>query len=442
MKIFDPKDQVPYLGKLDKPEKIEAAIKACEENFDREPVTFVTPVTYKDAIHDSFKNIYNTLMGVPYYNTLIISLDKADLDQANRVRNYLGRVAKKKKRLNHNADIIFLWNDAPPLADEEKGFYSYAKPTVGEFLKKKGRSMFIANGYNTNFKPDNHIIFQDGDIVEDKYSEKIPLSLIFPFRDDDIVVHGVKACYDRVKGKDKEVTERVKRFFDIYITALKVVYEKHPNIRGFLEFLSVYDYLLSGEMGMDASLARKIPFQKDYGIEIAWDSYFYKDPHIIGQVDLDEYDHKHSEPEDLGQMVEEVGKGLFRNLYDLGSPELITDRRNFDKSLKLISAIENQKMQTWSSYSSYNAFKLSGGEDRLNNQIFKKYLIKAYEYILVDPEGINPYPGWLSISSLISKFKSSIETMKKHYGLEVLKDGIVQKGMEIKKLKEIVLLPV
>ncbi|KYK26962.1 hypothetical protein AYK26_04310 [Euryarchaeota archaeon SM23-78] len=419
--------EIRDLGKLATKQEIDIAKKRCERYAGKYPTSLAIPTTIDDAMNSNYDNILQINASENYWTKeFIFSIDRADEKKAeeileNKIVPVLGEIKKNTKL---NPTVVYIHNDNKHL----QRFFEQAEPIIGEIPKRKGRSMWIANGYRHIFSPNHSIIYQDGDVVEGLYSELFPLSLARPLIDPRMDVHFVKAYYDRVYGKDKELKGRVNRFFKILFQAQKeVLGSVNTKIDDYLDFILRFPYYFSGEIGMSGDYANNMYFGRGFDAEILSFGYPFRLPKChIRLVDLGEFDHDHKGVKGLVDMVGEIYTAELSDMFEFKDGHMVLSEELAEQVLDIFARYEGEEMRGWNDYCETHGYTFNGAQDRKNNQEFKKRVRKEFKNFLKNPRGKDPFPGWESSKTLTDMLSKALNAMKSEGKLILLENGDIK----------------
>ena len=338
--------------------------------------------------------IIEELKGVDYLDKIVLSLDRADEDQFNRVRKIMSVLP---------ADVRVVWHDGPRLQALQKELID------AEFNLQnpgKGRSVWMSLGFILADQDVYAIALHDCDIVN--YKRDIVARLLYP------VVHPALS-FEFSKGYYARVTDRLYgRVTRLYYTPLIRTLKRILGYNAFIEYLSNFRYALSGEFAFDTNLARGIRISPTWGLEVSLLSEVYQKTSVnrICQVEIiDTYEHKHqilqkNKPsEGLIRMATEIGKALFRVLSQDG---LVMS----DAFFRTLLTAYIQESRT--AIEKYNALSLLNGltYDRHGEieavDAFVGAMKLAIDEFIGDPVGIPMMAAWVRIEAAIRDFSERL----------------------------------
>lgn len=343
----------------------------------------------------SMPRIIEELKKVNYLHRVVLSLDQADREQFERVRDVMADLPM---------ETTIVWHDGPGMLTllEELRANDFSMDHPG-----KGRSVWMTLGYILANRDIYAIATHDCDIIN--YSRAMLARLIYP------VVHPA-TDFEFSKGYYARVSDRLygrvtRLFYTPLIRTLKHILR--ANL--FLSYLDNFRYALSGEFAMIASLAKGIRVSPTWGLEVSLLSEIYQAASVnrICQVEIAEsYEHKHQvlqkdQPEQgLIRMASDIAKALFRVLSQDG----IILSGAFFRTL-LTAYIQEARI----SIEKYHALSLINGlfYDRHNEieavEAFVQALKVAIPEFVDDPVGIPMMPAWVRVSAAIPDFQDRLE---------------------------------
>ncbi len=349
-------------------------------------------VTEFDGV--AMPRIIEELKDVDYLERIVLSLDRADERQFNRVRKLLSVLP---------VEVRVVWHEGPRMQVLQKELrdadFNLENPG-------KGRSVWMSLGYILSDPDVYAIALHDCDIVN--YRREMLARLIFP------VVHPALS-FEFSKGYYARVTDRLYgRVTRLYYTPLIRTLKRMLGYNDFIEYLDNFRYALSGEFAFDAGLARGIRISPTWGLEVSLLSEVYQKTSVnrICQVEIiDTYEHKHqilqkTKPtEGLIRMATEIGKALFRVLSQDGL--VMSDA--FFRSL-MTSYIQESR----TAIEKYHALALLNGltydrhEEIAAVDAFVGAMKLAIDEFIADPVGIPMMPAWVRVEAAIQDFSERL----------------------------------
>jgi glucosyl-3-phosphoglycerate synthase len=373
---FGPITAIPRLRPRE-PEEMERRLEALAPRF---PVSLVLPMVPAEMDRPALSRILDELCQVRYLDTLVVSLNRASIDDYHRSTAFFERYPRRK---------VVLWNESPAV----EGF---VREMAGAGLYTgepgKGRACWLAIGYVLAEERATYIAFQDADVVN--YSQAMLARLVLPALEPTVDFDFVKAYYARVSDR---LHGRVTR---LLLTPLLAAFTRLIGQDPYIRYLSSFRYALSGEFALKCDLAERMRLPCDWGLEIVtlFEALRHRDSGRICQVEIAErYDHKHQDvsPGDptkgLNRMARDVTKHLLRTLAAAGvnlSPGLL---------MSLLAAYQREAEDAVAdayAVSTINNLVFDRHAEEKNVQVFTEALRGAIDEFLADPLGTPLVPNW------------------------------------------------
>ncbi len=359
---------------------LEARIQALTKRF---PVALVIPMLPSEMDRPALGGILRELCLVPYLDTLVVSLNKAGVEDFARAHDFFAPYPGRK---------VILWNESPAVQEfldqmDAAGLY------VGE--PGKGRACWLAIGYLLAEERVEYMAFQDADVVN--YSREMLARLVLPAIDPTIDFDFVKAYYARVSDR---LHGRLTR---LLLAPLLASFTRLMGADPYIRYLSSFRYALSGEFAMKVDLAERLRLPCDWGLEIVtlFEALRHRAPVRVCQVELAErYDHKHQDlsaddaSTGLHRMATDVVKHLLRTLAAAGV--------NLPDGLlrSLLAAYQREAEDAVAdSYSvaTVNGLLFDRHAEERNVQVFTRALRSSIDEFLADPLGAPLVPNWTRV---------------------------------------------
>ena len=174
---------------VDRPiEELEGEIARLARKF---PVSLVIPMIPSEMARPALRNILLELHEVAYLHSLVISLNKATLDDYERAVAYFS---------DYPGNLVIVWNESPAVRRFINGL-SKAGLSTGE--AGKGRACWLAMGYLLAEEHVDYLAFLDADIAN--FRREMLARLVLPALDPIVDFDFVKAYYarfsDRLHGR-------------------------------------------------------------------------------------------------------------------------------------------------------------------------------------------------------------------------------------------------
>jgi glucosyl-3-phosphoglycerate synthase len=376
---FGPITAIPRLVSRD-PEEMERRIEELAARF---PVTLVIPMVPAEMNRPALKQILDELCKVRWVDTLLVSLNRATVEDYRRALEYFDRYPGRK---------IVLWSESPAVtafvADmAAAGLYT------GE--PGKGRACWLAIGLILAEDRASYIAFQDADVIN--YTRWMLGRLVLPALEPTVDFDFVKAYYARVSDR---LHGRVTR---LLLTPLLGAFTRLIGQDPYIGYLASFRYALSGEFTIKRDLAEKMRLPCDWGLEIVtlFEALRHRAPGRLCQVEIAErYDHKHQDlsgqdpTQGLNRMARDVIKHLLRTLAAAGvnlSPGLL---------MSLLAAYQRHAEDGVSdSYavSVVNHLNYDRHSEEQSVHVFTEALRASIDEFLTDPLGPPLVPNWTRV---------------------------------------------
>lgn len=373
---FGPVTAIPRLVSRD-PEEMEQRIEELAERF---PVTLVIPMIPAEMDRPALERILDELCRVRWVDTLVISLNRATVEDYRRALEYFDRYPSRK---------VVLWSESPAVSAFVSDMAAAGLYT-GE--PGKGRACWLAIGVALAEDRASYIAFQDADVVN--YTRWMLGRLVLPAIEPTVDFDFVKAYYARVSDR---LHGRVTR---LLLTPLLGAFTRLIGQDPYIGYLSSFRYALSGEFTIKRDLAEKLRLPCDWGLEIVtlFEVLRHRAPSRLCQVEIAErYDHKHQDlsgqdpAQGLNRMARDVIKHLLRTLAAAGvnlSPGLL---------MSLLAAYQRHAQDAVSdSYAVavVNHLKYDRHGEEQSAHVFTEALRASIDEFLADPLGPPLVPNW------------------------------------------------
>ena len=376
---FGPITAIPRLVPRD-PEEMEQRLQELAERF---PVTLVIPMVPAEMDRPALRRILDELCQVTWVDTLMISLNRANLQDYRRALEYFERYPGRK---------VVLWNESPAVSAFVADMAAAGLYT-GE--PGKGRACWLAIGLVLAEDRASYIAFQDADVVN--YTRWMLGRLVLPALEPTVDFDFVKAYYARVSDR---LHGRVTR---LLLTPLLGAFTRLIGQDPYIGYLASFRYALSGEFTIKRDLAEKMRLPCDWGLEIVtlFEALRHRAPCRLCQVEIAErYDHKHQElsgqdpSQGLNRMARDVIKHLLRTLAAAGvnlSPGLL---------MSLLAAYQRHAEDgVTDSYAVavVNHLKYDRHAEEQSVHVFTEALRASIDEFLADPLGPPLVPNWTRV---------------------------------------------
>lgn len=384
MADFQQNGPITTLHRL-RPECVPALERRLEECARNTPVGLVLPALYSEFETPAMAGIAEQLAEVRYLSRIVVSLDRANALQYQRVKAFFRRF---------RTPVTVLWNDGDAVQSTLSAIAARGLP-IG--VQGKGRGCWTAYGYLLALDECDVIALHDCDIVD--YDRSMLARLVQPLVDP-------RFGYDFCKGYYARTNHRMNgRVTRLYIAPLLRALERmHPGT-GFLDFFRAFRYPLAGEFAMRSSLARVNRIPCDWGLEAGFLAEVYRNcpPSRVCQADIaDTYEHKHQplSAEDrskgLRRMATEIATTLFRTLAGegvvLGADHLRTLQVAYVR-------MAEDMIDSYRADAIMNDLEFERGAEEFAISVFARSLRDAAASFLEDPLGAAPLPNWDRVTS-------------------------------------------
>jgi glucosyl-3-phosphoglycerate synthase len=372
-------------------EEIERELKTISK--DRKMVLLLPAlVTEFDGV--AMPRIIEELKGVGYLHQVVLSLDRANKRQFEKIRKTLSVLP---------ADVRVIWHDGPRM-----------KALLRELMDSdfdldipgKGRSVWMSLGYILSDREIYAIALHDCDIVN--YKRELLARLVYPVVHPTLVFEFSKGYYARVT--DRLYGRATRLFYTPLIRTLKRIL----GYNAFIEYLDNFRYALSGEFAFDSDLARGIRISPTWGLEVSMLSEVYQKTSVnrICQVEIIEsYEHKHQllardKPgEGLIRMAADIGKALFRVLSQDG---LVMSEAFFRTLMTAYIQESRIAIEKYNALAVLNGLTYDRHEEIEAVDAFVDSLRLAIEEFIKDPVGIPMLAAWVRVEAAISDFSEKL----------------------------------
>ncbi len=330
------------------------------------PISLIIATLFSDLDTQAFEHIIDELTEVDYVCEVIVGLDRADKRQFNQAKQVLDRLPQHHR---------VLWNDSPGIGEFED---ELAANDIAPSGYGKGRNVWFCLGYFLASDRGKTVAMHDSDIVD--YSRSMLDRLLYPIAHPGLKVDATKGFYAR--NDQHQLTGRVTRLLMApLLEALRGLGNSEPAL-GYLEFLSSFRYVLSGEHAMTADVARSVRLPPAWSGELEFLASFYNYPGArnICQVEIsDQYDHKHQDlsPADGGGLVaiaSEIVAALARQLAALG---FTLDEESLGDVAGSYRDIAYQMLESYRCDAIANGLAFDVGAERMAVEVFAKAVSTA-----------------------------------------------------------------
>jgi glucosyl-3-phosphoglycerate synthase len=347
------------------------------------PVSLVLPMVPSEMDRPALGRIVDELGRVEYLDSLVVSLNRATLDDYSRAVKYFERYPGRS---------VILWSESPAI---QQFFARLDQVGLRIGTAGKGRACWLAIGYLLAEERADYIAFQDADVVN--FNREMLARLILPALDPIVDFDFVKAYYARVSDR---LHGRVTRLFVApLLAACTRLIGEDPYIR----YLAAFRYPLSGEFTIQRDLASRMRLPSDWGLEIVtlFEALRHRAPARICQVEIAGcYEHKHQDlsaadpSSGLNRMAQDVGTHLLRTLVASG---VVLSTGLFDSLLAAYQIEAEDAVADSYAVAMINGLKYDRHEEEMNVQTFGHALRTAIEEFHKDPLGPPLVPNWARV---------------------------------------------
>jgi glucosyl-3-phosphoglycerate synthase len=347
------------------------------------PVSLVIPMIPSELDRPALAGILSELCGVKYLDSLVISLNKATLEDYERTLRYFQPYDRK---------LVVIWSESPAVArflrDLEGAGLSVGTPG-------KGRACWLAIGYLLAEERVDYMAFLDADIVT--FSREMLARLILPALDPIVDFDFVKAYYARFSDR---LHGRVTRLF---LSPLLAAFARLIGQDPYIRYLASFRYALSGEFAVQRDLVSRMRLPSDWGLEIVtlFEALRHRAPVRLCQVEIaDRYEHKHQSlsAEDpargLNRMARDVGTHLLRTLAAAG---VVLSEGVLESLLAAYQREAEDAVADSFAVAAINGLKFDRHQEELNVNTFVGALRGAIEEFHRDPLGPPLVPNWARV---------------------------------------------
>ena len=361
-------------------EDLEAQILRLTPKF---PVSLVIPMVPSEMTRPALHRILCELSNVTYLHSLVISLNKATLEDYERAVEYFRP---------YPGNLVLVWNESPAL---QRFFDGLRRAGLLVGAPGKGRACWLAMGYLLAEEKADYMVFLDADIVN--FRREMLARLVLPALDPIVDFDFVKAYYARFSDR---LHGRVTRLFvSPLLAALTRLIGDDPYIR----YLSSFRYPLSGEFAVQRDLAFRMRLPSDWGLEIVslFEALRHRAPVRVCQVEIAErYDHKHQDlsgddpDRGLNRMARDVGTHLLRTLAAAG---VVLASGVMESLLAAYQREAEDAVADSYAVAALNGLLYDRHQEELSVQTFSTALRSAVEEFHQDPLGPPLVPNWARV---------------------------------------------
>lgn len=347
----------------------------------RRPLGVVLPALYSEFERPAVHNILDELRRVPWIRRVVLVLSQAGRGQYEEVCRLMA---------GFRAEATVLWRESDAVQELLETINSQG---LAAAMPGKGRACWLGMGYLLARGDCDVIAFQDCDIKT--YHRRMLARLAYPLMAPNLRFEFAKAYYPRFTRKFNG------RLTRLLLGPLVEVLEDAGTGGGFLRFLASFRYGLSGEIAMDAGLARSLQVAPDWGLEISTLAEVHQRVPAarVCQVDVSEcYDHKHqpvcaSDPMGgLHRMAREVALAVFRGVAADGA---VLPAELLKATLPLAYRRAAAAMAArYAADAEINGLSYELHEELSSVEVFARGLEEAAAQFAANPAGVAALPSW------------------------------------------------
>jgi|WetSurMetagenome_2_1015567.scaffolds.fasta_scaffold39901_1 glucosyl-3-phosphoglycerate synthase len=361
-------------------EDIEKEILALTPKF---PVSLVIPMIPAEMDRPALRRILSELERVTYLHSLVISLNKATLDDYERAVQYFAPYPGR---------LVIAWNESPAVS---RFFECLLRAGLSVGSPGKGRACWLAMGYLLAEEQVDYMAFLDADVVN--FNREMLGRLVLPALDPIVDFDFVKAYYPRFSDR---LHGRVTRLF---LSPLLAAFTRLIGENAYIRYLSSFRYALSGEFAVQRDLASRMRLPSDWGLEIVslFEALRHRAPVRVCQVEIaGRYDHKHQDlsgddpMKGLNRMARDVGTHLFRTLAAAG---VVLSAGLLESLLAAYQREAEDAVADSYAVATLNGLQYDRHQEELNLQTFTCALRGAAEEFHRDPLGPPLVPNWARV---------------------------------------------
>ena len=347
------------------------------------PVSLVVPMVPAEMARPALQGILSELERVDYLHSLVISLNRATLDDYERAVEYFA---------SYPGRLVIVWNESPAV---QRFFDGLLRAGLSVGSPGKGRACWLAMGYLLAEEQVDYMVFLDADVVN--FNREMLARLVLPALDPIVDYDFVKAYYARFSDR---LHGRVTRLF---VSPLLAAFTRLIGDNAYIRYLSSFRYALSGEFAVQRDLASRMRLPSDWGLEIVslFEALRHRAPVRVCQVEIAErYEHKHQElsgsdpTRGLNRMARDVGTHLLRTLAAAG---VVLSEGLLESLLAAYQREAEDAVADSYAVAALNGLQYDRHQEELNVQTFSCALRGAIEEFHRDPLGPPLVPNWARV---------------------------------------------
>jgi len=331
------------------------------------PAALILPCHAGEFARPALRNILAELSRAPFFSEVIVPANGLDAGEAARARAFLA----ERLRLPHR----LLWCD-PVVA------------TLPGVRPGKGSNVWLALGLLAREGRVRFVLTADADVTT--FRLEMLARLLFALAHPEAGFQFAKSYYPRVSDR---IYGRVTRLFVAPLLQALIRVAGHFPL---LDFLASFRYPLAGECGMTLELARALPLESGWGLEVGMLCELFRrtEPRAVCQVDAGiAYDHKHQPLGDgmrgLVKMSGEIARTLLAQLAREG---LRLDAHLLDALPGAYRREAGEAVRFSGALARINALPFDAGAEADAIHLFARALEEAIGQGTLPP----PLPAWKS----------------------------------------------
>jgi glucosyl-3-phosphoglycerate synthase len=385
MSDFQQRGPITTLPRLtrDRLERIESELCTATEN---RPLTLAIPCLASEMDQQALAWMAAELAKVPYLDSVLIALDRAEASDYQRALQYFRALAQR---------TVVMWNDAPEVLE----VLAEVEASVGALPAGKGRGVWLAIGYILAEDRARAVALHDADVVD--YDRSLLANLVLPIIHSELSFSFAKAYYARFRTQLYGRATRL--LMRPLLQTLGEIIGHHP----YLSYLAAFRYPLAGEMALETDLLRLMRIPGDWGIEVGllFEILRHRSPRRICQVEIaDAFDHKHQGlyPDDptqgLHRMAVDIVKHLLRTLAAAG---VVLQQGSFQGMRVAYQRFAEDAVADAYAVSVFNGLTFDRHAEEEAVDTFSRALAEGCEQFLTDPLGTPSLPNWARVLSAL-----------------------------------------
>ena len=390
MSDFHQSGPITTLPRLsDRPlEQVEADLRSFSQAT---PLALVIPSLISELEQPALAGMMREIAQVPYLDTLVVSLDRADEAGYRRALEYF--------RASHQRTVV-VWNDAPAMQDLLRDIENHV---VKLGPRGKGRAVWMALGYVIAERRAEAVAFHDADVVD--YSRSLLANLVYP------VLHP-KLDFDYSKAFYARFTDRLHgRVTRLLVRPLLQVFADVVGNHPYLAYLEGFRYPLAGEFAVVSDMLRRLRIPGDWGLEVGllFEVLRHRSARRICQVDVaDRFEHKHQtlSPEDasagLHRMAVDITKHLLRTLAASG---VVLPEGRFKGMRVAYQRYAEDAVADSFAISTFNNLEYDRHGEEEAVETFGRAFGEGCAQFLEDPLGTPSIPNWSRVISAMPEVR-------------------------------------